>query len=222
MHPTELDRIETILNRKKAQLTELIESSDGFDLASSLKDSVHELSSYDNHPADLGSETFEREKDRALLDNTRQTLIRVEDALERIHQGTYGTCERCGHKIAADRLTAIPETTLCLDCEEVQELNHDHNSRPIEEELLSPPFGRTFMDDRDFAGTDGEDIWQEVARYGTSETPSDLSGDFSYDNPVIDGAEPLGIVEDVDGIIEHDPDEIPPDPELRERRRVRQ
>lgn len=209
-----------LLEKRRSELTHRLEESDDFDLAASLKDSVHELSAYDNHPADLGTETFERGLDRGLIDNTRRTLRKVEDALERLDNGTYGICERCGREIAADRLSALPETTLCYDCEETVELNHDRATRPIEEEVLWPPFGRTFLDDTDNAGTDGEDVWQAVAFYGTSETPSDLGGNFSWDNPQLDGDEPEGTVEDVEAIPDHDPDEIPPDPKTRGRRRL--
>lgn len=211
-----------LLEKRRGQLIHLLEETDDFDMANSLKDSVHELSAYDNHPADLGTETFEREKDRGLLDNARRSLIRVEDALERLDHGNYGTCERCGREIAPDRLSALPDTTLCYDCEEVSELNHDWETRPIEETVLWPPFGRTFLDDTDNVGTDGEDVWQAVAFYGTSETPSDLGGDFSWDNPQMDGDEPEGIVQEVDAVIDHEPDEIPPDPQTRGRRRFRQ
>lgn len=179
----DLNSIKWFLEQKRQRINEQLRQSDDYGLNQSLKDSVHELSAYDNHPADLGSETFEREKDLALRDLSRRTLQKIDDALERIEQGKYGLCEHCGRQIAFDRLAAIPETTLCLDCESENEDEHDRETRPIEEELLFPPFSRTFRDDSDYAGTDGEDIWQEVARYGTSETATDLGGNFSFDDP---------------------------------------
>jgi len=171
----DLNSIKRFLEQKRHRISEQLRHSDDYGLDQSLKDSVHELSAYDNHPADLGSETFERGKDLALRDLSRRTLAKIDDALARIAEGNYGLCEHCGRQIAFDRLTAIPETTLCLDCELENEDEQDHESRPIEEELLAPPFGRTFRDNSDYAVTDGEDIWQEVAKYGTSsaEDPDD-------------------------------------------------
>lgn len=206
----DLNNIKRFLEQKRHRISEQLRHSDDYGLDQSLKDSVHELSAYDNHPADLGSETFERGKDLALRDLSRRTLEKIDDALARIAGGKYGLCEHCGRRIASDRLTAIPETTLCLDCELENEGEHDHESRPIEEELLAPPFGRTFLDNCDYAGTDGEDIWQDVAKYGTSETAADLGGDFSFDNPQIDGDEDVGTVEAVENLPAKDPDDIEP------------
>ena len=43
-------------------------------------------------------------------------VVKIDGALERIAQGTYGTCEGCGELIAVERLEALPETRMCLDC----------------------------------------------------------------------------------------------------------
>lgn len=132
----------------------------------SLGESVAELSRYDNHPADLGSETFERGKDVGLKDNSRLLLGKVEDALQRLEAGTYGRCKNCGRQIPPERLEAIPYATLCYACKEAQEERHRHPTpRPLEEETLKFPFGRTFRDESETIGFDGEDSWQAVARF---------------------------------------------------------
>ncbi len=179
--------------------------------AESLKDSVQELSSYDNHPGDLGNETFERSKDAALLDNVRELRHQVREALRRIADGTFGACARCGKEIDRERLDALPHAPFCLACQKSEEAWDPPRWRPIEEEALSPPFGRSFQD-RAGAGVDGEDIWQEVARYGTSNTPSDVGGTDSYDEVYVDHDERRGLVEEVDGVMDVGPDRIPPDP----------
>ena len=78
-------------------------------------DSVSELSSYDQHQADMGTETFEREKDLSILEQVESELADVEHALRRLDDGTYGTCEVCGREIPEERLEAMPATRLCLE-----------------------------------------------------------------------------------------------------------
>jgi YteA family regulatory protein len=200
------------LQKDKERLDQEIKNHDHMDLASSLTDSVSELSAYDNHPADLGTETFEREKDLGILDALRIKMKNVDHALERMKEGEYGLCERCGSEIPTERLNAIPETSYCIDCQkEVEELTSERE-RPLEEEVLGPPFGRSFLDDSDNVGTDGEDVWQEVARYGTSETPQDIGGGLLYEE-MYSGNDENSLVEEVDGIISEEfPEGIPPDP----------
>lgn len=162
----------------KKQLHERIDFIDGQGLVESLGDSISELSTYDNHPADIGSEVFERSKDFALREGAGITLAAVDEALAKIDAGTYGTCDLCGKKIDRGRLEAIPYTTLCLDCKSSEEEIPDQNVRPVEEEVLGKPFARTFTDDPDAVGYDGEDAWREVAHY--SETTDEWSRGGSY------------------------------------------
>lgn len=77
-------------------------------------ESVSELSSYDQHQADMGTETFEREKDLSILEQVEAELADVEHALRRLDDGTYGTCEVCGTAIPDERLEAMPAARLCL------------------------------------------------------------------------------------------------------------
>jgi RNA polymerase-binding protein DksA len=76
-----------------------------------------ELSTVDQHPADVADFTYQRE----LQQTTQQLLDReaaqVQDALRARDNGTYGTCQECGRPIPAERLAARPEATLCVDCQ---------------------------------------------------------------------------------------------------------
>ncbi|MCC5948316.1 MAG: TraR/DksA C4-type zinc finger protein [Nitriliruptoraceae bacterium] len=71
---------------------------------------------FDDDPADAGSASFERETAQSLSNHARRQLIQIDDAIRRIEQGSYGTCERCGERIDAARLEALPHATLCMDC----------------------------------------------------------------------------------------------------------
>jgi DnaK suppressor protein len=76
---------------------------------------------YGNHMADDASEAFEQAKEMALHRNAEQLLLKVNQALSRFEQGTYGICESCGTDIDPARLQALPYATLCLRCQQRQQ-----------------------------------------------------------------------------------------------------
>lgn len=80
-----------------------------------------ELSGYEDHPADIASETFEREKDLAIGESVETLLNQVITALEKVDRGTYGVCDACGKPIKKARLQALPFATLCLTCQDRME-----------------------------------------------------------------------------------------------------
>jgi len=79
---------------------------------------ANELSAYEDHPADLASETFEREKDLAIGESVESLLNQVLIALEKVDRGTYGICDACNRPIKKARLEALPFATLCLECQD--------------------------------------------------------------------------------------------------------
>jgi RNA polymerase-binding transcription factor len=66
--------------------------------------------------AAAASHVFEQQRDLALRDRSKAELERVDAALRKLDEGTYGTCESCGNPIAPERLEAIPWAPLCIDC----------------------------------------------------------------------------------------------------------
>ena len=74
-----------------------------------------ELTHYDQHPADQGSETFEREKDLSILEGLESDLAEIEAALQRLEDGTYGIDEVTGEPIAPERLEALPTARTNVD-----------------------------------------------------------------------------------------------------------
>ena len=107
-------RLQGEKERLEAELHEIMERTS----ISSDIEQVTELSTYDDHPADLASETFEREKDLALEGNIQDLLDKVNTALEKIEDGTYGMCDSCGIEINPNRLEALPWASLCLNCQD--------------------------------------------------------------------------------------------------------
>ena len=73
------------------------------------------------HPADVGTETFDRERDLSILEQVEAELAEVEQALGRLEEGTYGRCEACGGSIEDARLEARPEARLCRADQEAAE-----------------------------------------------------------------------------------------------------
>jgi DnaK suppressor protein len=69
---------------------------------------------YDEEPADAGTATFEREKDLSLVNNIVDLRDRIDRAMARMDDGTYGLCDRCGKPIEKLRLKALPYANLCI------------------------------------------------------------------------------------------------------------
>lgn len=80
-----------------------------------------ESSSLPIHLADLGSDNFEQELTLSLVGSEKEVLDKIEVALERVADGSYGKCEDCGKKIPESRLQVIPYTTVCVQCAAVHE-----------------------------------------------------------------------------------------------------
>lgn len=75
-----------------------------------------DLSSMPIHMADVGTDNFEQEFTLSLMANDEEVLDLIEHALERIEEGTYGSCTECGGRIPKTRLNAIPYTPYCIKC----------------------------------------------------------------------------------------------------------
>ncbi|WP_026212255.1 TraR/DksA family transcriptional regulator [Longispora albida] len=71
--------------------------------------------------ADTGTKTFEREQEISLANNLHERVIQLERALERVDDGGYGMCEKCGNPIPVERLAAFPSATLCVTCKQLEE-----------------------------------------------------------------------------------------------------
>jgi DnaK suppressor protein len=71
--------------------------------------------------ADTGTKTFEREQEITLANNLLERITQVERAIERLGEGNYGWCEKCGNAIPVERLAAFPSATLCVSCKQLEE-----------------------------------------------------------------------------------------------------
>jgi DnaK suppressor protein len=77
----------------------------------------HDDAGVGNHLADDATDIFTRERNIALSNNAQELLAQVDSALQRLDQGSYGVCARCGREISTERLEALPYATLCISCQ---------------------------------------------------------------------------------------------------------
>ena len=112
------------LTEERSRLEQIRRGFDAEHLHDESEDeSTSELSHLAQHSADVGSETFEREKDFSILEQVEAELADVDRALRRLDDGTYGTCEACGHPIGDDRLEAMPAARFCVSHQSEAEAN---------------------------------------------------------------------------------------------------
>ncbi|MGG0667391.1 TraR/DksA C4-type zinc finger protein [Sporosarcina koreensis] len=181
----------TILKESLLEMKSQLQKTESeTDIRDSAREEIGELSTYDNHPGDMGTELFEREKDLALNVHASDESGKVEHALESLKNGTYGFCEKCNTEIPFERLEALPYTTYCIDHTPDRDVPDD---RPSEEDRLIMANPNSYADRREGIYRDSQDSFQEIAKSGTSETPSDFTGDHDdyntlYDDELMDGA----------------------------------
>jgi RNA polymerase-binding transcription factor DksA len=120
------------LDAERARLVDIKDNFDDEHLTDETEDeSLSELSSVDQHQADVGTETFEREKDMSILEQVDAELADVEHALRRLDNGTYGTCEFDGKPIPEARLEALPAARFCVEHQAEAE-GQAARARPVE------------------------------------------------------------------------------------------
>lgn len=121
MEKEELSKFKTLLQSERAKLADGINHLERDNLNRSQRDAAGDLSGYSFHMADMATDNFDREFSLDLVSTEQVILNRVEAALRRIDEGTYGTCENCSKPISLKRLKAVPYAELCIKCKEDEE-----------------------------------------------------------------------------------------------------
>jgi RNA polymerase-binding protein DksA len=109
----ELDDLRTRLQAEEIELQTQLTTIEEDTFATTQSEMVGDVG-LDDESADAGTATFEREKDLSIENNVRDLLQKIERALKRIEDGTYGTCDRCGKPIEKARIKALPYVDLCI------------------------------------------------------------------------------------------------------------
>ncbi|MCP4253789.1 MAG: TraR/DksA family transcriptional regulator [Candidatus Scalindua sp.] len=90
-------------------------------LGKSRQDASGDLSNVPIHMADVGTDNYDRDLTIGLIQNGEEELKAIDNALERIGNKTYGSCEECGKKILKARLAALPYVHNCIECQRLEE-----------------------------------------------------------------------------------------------------
>ena len=109
----ELDELRQRLEAERAELQVQLTTIEETSFATSQSDISGEVS-FDVENADAGTFTFERERDLSIENNVRDLMGKIDRALGRMDDGTYGICSRCGKPIEKARLKALPYADLCI------------------------------------------------------------------------------------------------------------
>lgn len=113
MNQKDLKRFKKMLEDSKASLLD------------SAKRTLMEESNFDTDDLpdeiDLASSEYAQSMVFRLRDREKFLLMKIDRALQRVEDGTFGVCERCEEDISLKRLEARPVTTLCIRCKEEQE-----------------------------------------------------------------------------------------------------
>lgn len=110
-----------LLNQEENRLQALRSELAGGLRAEDEQDDLAELSSADQHPAEVGTETFNRSRDLSTLEQVDGELEDIKRARERLARGGYGTCEACGEPISDERLEVEPGARYCVEHQRVAE-----------------------------------------------------------------------------------------------------
>lgn len=166
------------------------------------KYSSGELSNYDNHPADQGTELFYLEMNNALKVHEENIMSDIKDALGRIDKGIYGICAHCGSDIPKERLEVLPYAKMCIKCQENLENAplRQKNGRPNEELVIDAPFGRKYLNKQEDDEHEGMDQFRDLMKYGSSDSPQDLGGYHDYEEYYTNEIDKQGIVDDMDQV----------------------
>lgn len=121
MQGANLQHYRSLLMSKRTELMNELDTFKNGEGSSTIKDASGENSSYTFHMADQGTDNMEREKAYYFATREGRLLYHVDQALERIEDGTYGLCHECNQPISAARLEAVPHARLCINCKMKEE-----------------------------------------------------------------------------------------------------
>ena len=116
MTEKDLHFFKALLLKKRAEANSTLAEFDRMARTEAAQEASEDRSAYSLHMADRGTDAMEREKNMLLAQREGSYLDYVDEALQRVEDGTFGICRACGGDIGRLRLEAVPTTTWCIDC----------------------------------------------------------------------------------------------------------
>ena len=117
----ELNEFKKLVLKKKDEIVEDIKHISDDTLKKSQKEASGDISGYTYHMAAVATDNSDREFSLGIASDERKFIYELDDALKRIEEGTFGTCEDCKGLIAKNRLKVVPYARLCVKCQEKKE-----------------------------------------------------------------------------------------------------
>ena len=126
MDKDELQKLKAQLEVERTKIADGLSHIERDNLNQSQRDASGDLSGYSFHMADMATDNFDREFSLDIASAEQTILNRIDEALRKINEGSYGTCESCSKSISFKRLKAVPYAKLCLKCQEGEEKKSSH------------------------------------------------------------------------------------------------
>jgi len=120
MSKKDLDFFKDLLLKKRKKVAKNLEYLRSTVLDSTTKEASGDHSSYSFHMADQGTDAMEREKAFMFAARDEKYLKQIDEAFERIENGTYGICRITGKLIPKERLMAVPTTTISVEAKNAE------------------------------------------------------------------------------------------------------
>ena len=123
MNEADREHFRKLLEQKRLQASSNLEEFERVSRRNEAQESAEDRSAYSLHMADRGTDAMEREKNMLFAQREGSYIDYLDEALERIEDGTFGCCRVCGNEIGRARLEAVPMATQCIECK-----SKDHGS----------------------------------------------------------------------------------------------
>jgi DnaK suppressor protein len=117
LSPLEVQKFKAVLLAKRNEILGNVASMEN----ESIRRERSDLSNMPIHMADVGTDNFDIENTLELMDSERKLLRQIDEALQRIEEGTYLICCGCNKPISNKRLKAVPWAKYCVDCARIAE-----------------------------------------------------------------------------------------------------
>ena len=117
MDQKQIEEFKATLLARRAELAERLSELRSEKIKPESRDGSDNMTTYSDHPADVGSDLYERERTVGSVSALSVQIREFDEAIYRLEKGNYGICERCGDMIPIERLLSRPSASYCMVCQ---------------------------------------------------------------------------------------------------------